>query len=44
MFAITVQDGEAVILCYSNWEETPHLGNLKVSSAFLPSFEKYQYR
>ena len=33
MFAIEVHNGEPLILCYSNWEELPHTGNLRVSSA-----------
>ena len=41
MFAITVQDGEPAILCYSNWEETPHSGNLRVSSASSTDFENH---
>ena len=39
MFAIKIQDGEPVILCYSNWEEVPHTANLRVSSAFSPGFK-----
>ena len=34
MFAIEVQGGQAVTMCYSDWEEEPHSGNLRVSSAF----------
>lgn len=30
MFAIKIQDGEPVILCYSNWEEVPHTANLRI--------------
>lgn len=41
MFAISVQDGEPVILCYSNWEKTPHRGNLRVSLASSADFEKF---
>lgn len=33
MFAISVQDGEPVVLCYSNWENTPHSGNLRMGDA-----------
>ena len=40
MFAIKVQDGEAVTMCYSDWEETPHSGNLRVSDAFSPGLKK----
>jgi len=30
MFAITVQEGEPVALCYSDWEREPHTGSLQV--------------
>ncbi|KAJ7337041.1 F-box only protein 31 [Desmophyllum pertusum] len=30
MFAIEVQGGQAVTMCYSDWEEEPHSGNLRV--------------
>ena len=31
MFTITVQDGQTVALCYSDWEVEPHRGRLSVS-------------
>ncbi|KAL9975644.1 hypothetical protein ACROYT_G012827 [Oculina patagonica] len=41
MFAIKVQDGEAVTACYSDWEEIPHSGNLRIGDTVegkLPQF------
>ena len=46
MFTITVQDGEIVALCFSDWEVEPHRGKLCVSllntdKRILPSSFKY---
>ena len=46
MFTITVQDGEIVALCFSDWEVEPHRGKLSVSllntdKRILPSSFKY---
>lgn len=46
MFTITVQDGEIVALCFSDWEVEPHRGKLSVSllntdKCILPSSFKY---
>ena len=35
-FVIKVQDGQAAIMCYSDWEDEPHSGNLMVGSTFPP--------